>query len=162
MWAVKETLADQILGEQNHTWRDEREAREIARDTFNPLRGKPLRQRLRPAGVDTASYIGALGGPRPYMVRLRTIDDLEREHLERLEEAYRETPRARWGRLAERWDFYEINDLIDRHNRYFPIESGLPMDPRTGDFATLGGRPYRRRPLDAAWILDRFPAAAAA
>jgi hypothetical protein len=159
---VKETLADQLLGEQNHTWRDEREGREIARDTFNPLRGQPMRQRLRSGAGDVASYIGALGGPRAYMVRLRTIDELEREHLERLEEAYRETPPEQWGRLAERWDFFEINDLIDRHNRYFPIESRLPMDPRTGDFATLGGRPYRRRPLDARWIFERFPAASAA
>jgi hypothetical protein len=160
--SVKETHADQLLGEQNHTWRDEREGREIARDTFNPLRGSPLRQRLRPGSSEVASYLGALGGPRPYMIRLRTIEELERELLEQLREAYRETPREQWGRVAERWDFFEINDLIDRHNRYFPIESGLPMDPRTGDFATLGGRPYRRRPLDAAWILERFPVAAAA
>jgi hypothetical protein len=96
------------------------------------------------------------------MVRLRTIDDLTAEHVERLAEAYAVTPRERWRRVAERWDFYEVNDLIDRHNRYFPIESRLPMDPRTGDFATIGGLSYRRRPLDAAWILERFPATAAA
>ena len=27
------------------------------------------------------------------------------------------------------------------------------MDPRTGDFALVGGEPYWRRPLDVAWIL---------
>ena len=32
------------------------------------------------------------------------------------------------------------------------------MDPRTRDFVKVGGKPYRREPLDAAWILDRFPA----
>jgi hypothetical protein len=31
------------------------------------------------------------------------------------------------------------------------------MDPRTRDFVLVGGAPYRRRPLDAEWILDRFP-----
>jgi hypothetical protein len=31
------------------------------------------------------------------------------------------------------------------------------MDPKTGDFVLLDGRPYRRRPLDAAWVLERFP-----
>ena len=31
------------------------------------------------------------------------------------------------------------------------------MDPQTRDFVQAGGRPYRREPLDAAWILDRFP-----
>jgi hypothetical protein len=32
------------------------------------------------------------------------------------------------------------------------------MDPRTRDFVLVNGRRYDRRPLDAAWILDRFPA----
>ena len=159
---MKETVADQLLGEQTKTWRDEREGQAVARDTFNPLRGRPMRQRLRPGAPDAASYIGALGGPLPYMIRLRTIDELTREHLQRLEEAYASTPRTEWPAVAARWDFFEVNDLIDRHNRYFPIEARLAMDPRTGDYATLGGRSYRRRPLDADWILERFPAAAAA
>jgi hypothetical protein len=159
---MKESQADQILGELNRTARDEREGRAVERDTFNPLRGRPIRQRLRNFTADASTYIGALGGPLPYMVRLREIDRLTDEHLERLAEAHASTPTERWPATAERWDFYEVNDLIDRHNRYFPIESGLPMDPRTGDFATIGGRPYRRRPLDAEWILERFPASAAA
>ncbi len=50
-----------------------------------------------------------------------------------------------------------MNDLIERHNRYFPAESRLPMDPRTGDFVLLDGRPYRRRPLDTGWVLELFP-----
>ena len=32
------------------------------------------------------------------------------------------------------------------------------MDPRSRDFVKVGGRPYWREPLDAAWILERFPA----
>jgi hypothetical protein len=31
------------------------------------------------------------------------------------------------------------------------------MNPRTGDFVLVGGKPYRREPLDAAWALRRFP-----
>ena len=85
-------------------------------------------------------------------------DDTER-HLERLAEAYaeRRTPTA-WRRTAERWNFSEVNDLIDRHNRWYPIEARLAMDPRSRDFVKIGGRPYRREPLDADWILERFPA----
>lgn len=51
-----------------------------------------------------------------------------------------------------------MNDLIDRHNRYYPAESRLPMNPRTGDFVRVNGETYTREPLDAAWILSRFPA----
>jgi len=36
------------------------------------------------------------------------------------------------------------------------------MDPRTGDFVSLDGKPYRRRRLDADWILERFPPVRAA
>jgi hypothetical protein len=32
------------------------------------------------------------------------------------------------------------------------------MDPRTRDFVQVGGKSYRREPLDATWILERFPA----
>ncbi|MDX6449014.1 MAG: hypothetical protein QOD08_1477, partial [Gaiellaceae bacterium] len=39
-----------------------------------------------------------------------------------------------------------------------PAEARLPMDPRTGDFVRLNGKPYRLEPLDSAWILRRFPA----
>jgi hypothetical protein len=31
------------------------------------------------------------------------------------------------------------------------------MNPRTGDYMTIGNRDWRRRRLDAAWILERFP-----
>ena len=59
--------------------------------------------------------------------------------------------------LAASWSFAEVNELIERHNRNFPAEARLAMDPRTRDFVRVNGRPYARRPLDAQWILDRFP-----
>jgi hypothetical protein len=31
------------------------------------------------------------------------------------------------------------------------------MDPATGDFALVNGRPYLLAPFDADWILERFP-----
>jgi hypothetical protein len=56
------------------------------------------------------------------------------------------------------WSFSELNHLIDRHNANFPAEARLPMDPRTRDFVKINGREYRREPLDATWILERWPA----
>jgi hypothetical protein len=32
------------------------------------------------------------------------------------------------------------------------------MDPKTRDYALVNGKPYTLEPLDAAWILERFPA----
>ena len=133
----------------------------------SPVKGKPLPQRLRNWRPDPESTILSLGGPLPYMQRLRQIELLEAEHLRRLEALWRGLARRhddpgefarRWQRLAERLEFYVVNDLIEQHNRWYPLEARLPMDPATGDFVKINGRPYRRRPLDAAWVLERFPA----
>ncbi len=127
---------------------------------LNPLIGTKQKRRIRRFRPEADRYLASLGGPLPFMQRLRQIEDAEEEHLERLAVAYAEHrgDAASWRRFAERWDFGEINDLIDRHNRWYPIEARLPMDPRTQDFVKVGGRSYRRDPLDAAWILERFPA----
>ena len=127
---------------------------------MNPLAGSPLPRRIRRFRPEADAYVASLGGPLPYMRRLREIDDLVDDHLERLSEAYAEhegSPRS-WKRIAARWNFSEVNDLIERHNRWYPVEARLAMDPRSRDFVKVGGRDYRREPLDAAWILAHFPA----
>lgn len=134
----------------------------------SPLVGKPLRQRLRNFTVAPDAYIRALNGPLPYMARLRTIEEEEARHERELLEAWQELSRAyaldaegfarRWRAEACRPRFEAVNALIDEHNRWYPMEARLPMDPRRRDFALVNGKPYRRRRLDAAWVLERFPA----
>jgi hypothetical protein len=148
------------------TPRDRREREALAEDVRgNPLAGRPLRRQLRNFRPDASAQLAALGGPLAWMRRLRAIElaiDLHETQLAealaelRLESSGAELER-RWRELAEGWDFSEVNDLIDRHNRHYPAESRLPMNPRTGDFVLINGRPYTREPLDAKWILTRFP-----
>ena len=161
---MKRTRAEEVLGE----WgiRDvtpdlmAERARLDADRELNGLVGKPIRRRLRNFRAEPDSYLASLGGPLPYMRRLRQIEHETAEHLERLEAAYAERTGepAAWRRVAERWDFGEVNELIERHNRWYPIEARLAMDPRSRDFVKVGGRSYRREPLDGAWVLERFPA----
>ena len=130
----------------------------VRRVDLNPLTGRPLARRIRRFRAEPDRYLASLGGPLPFMRRLRQIDDEIETLTIRLGQAYADRKDdASWRRLAERWDFGEVNDLIERHNRYYPIEARLPMDPRTRDYVKVGGRSYRREPLDAQWILDRFP-----
>ena len=139
--------------------RAERERLERDRE-LNPLVGKPLRRRWRNFTADPASYLSSLAGPPPYMQRLRQIEQEEAAHVERLAEAY-ELHRGNgveWLALAEAWDFGSINELIDKHNRWYPVEARLAMDPRTRDYVKVGGRSYRRERLGPAWVLERFPA----
>ena len=141
------------------TPRQKRELARLREDLVeHPLVGRPLRRRYRNFTVDAGSHLASLGGPLPYMVRLREIEKLVGAHLQALAERYASTERERWPAVAEGWSFHEVNDLIDRHNRWYPLEARLPMDPRTGDYVLVNGEHYSRRPLDAAWVLERFPA----
>ncbi|HEY2208709.1 MAG TPA: hypothetical protein VGH26_05410 [Gaiellaceae bacterium] len=145
--------------------RREREALEADLES-SPVRGTPLRQRVRNFRPDAESAVRALGGPTAWMRRLRAIEVGVDQHDRQLSEAWRtlaeelEDPAefaAAWRELAGNWSFAEVNELIEHHNRNFPTEARLAMDPRTRDFVRLNGRTYEREPLDARWILDRFP-----
>jgi hypothetical protein len=172
---IRRNEAEQVLGE----WgvRDVTPDQARIRDGLaegladSPLKGRPLRRRYRNFTADPAGYVASMGGPLPYMQRLRTIEEQTEAQRQRLEHAWRQLAdecrdadefARRWRATAERWPFYELNDLIARHNRYYPVESRLPMDPRTGDFVRIDGRSYHRRPLDAAWILEQLPPVRAA
>ena len=133
----------------------------------SPVRGKPLRQRLRNFRPDAESGVRALGGPTIWVRRLRAIEDAVEQHERQLSDAWRTLAHevgdpvefaAAWHEHADTWSFAEVNELIERHNRNFPVEARLAMDPRTRDFVRVNGRPYLREPFDARWILDRFPA----
>jgi hypothetical protein len=145
------------------TPRDRRDLEGLEADVRDsPLRGGDVRLRLRNFRPDAGSYLASLGGPLPYMTRLREIDRLTAAHEEALDAAREEAAdAAAWQAIVAAWDFGEVNDLIERHNRWYPVEARLPMDPKTGDFALVNGRSYRRPPLDAAWALARTTSRAA-
>jgi hypothetical protein len=134
------------------------------------MKGQPLRPRLRNFRPDADMAIRALGGPALWMRRLRAIEDCVEWHEVFLEDAWRTLAKEvsdpgefarRWEETAERWSFRKINKLVDQHNRNFPAEARLPMDPRTRDFVRING-PYERELLGADWVLQRFPADLAA
>ena len=147
----------------------DREERRILEEELatSPVRGEPLQQRMRNFRPDADAAIRALGGPTIWMRRLRAIEDELDRHEEQLGEAWRElaesTPdpatfEREWRKTARRWSFAAVNELIASHNRNFPAEARLPMDPRTRDFVRVNGKPYQREPLGEDWILSRYPA----
>ena len=149
------------------TARDRRELENLHEDLrSSPMRGTPLPLRLRNFRAEADGYLASLGGPRHYMLRLREIEGMTAEHEHALEAEHERLATslppdafaAAWHAVAEGWRFDEVNDLIERHNRWYPAESRLPMDPRRGDFVLVNGRDYRLEALDAAWILARYPA----
>jgi hypothetical protein len=150
------------------TSRDREERRVLEEELRSiPEKGKPLEQRLRNFRPDADAAIRGLGGPTIWMRRLRAIENEEERHEQQLAEAWQELAAEtadadefaqRWRETARRWSFAQVNELIERHNRNFPAEARLPMDPRTRDFVKINGQPYERDYLDEEWALARFPA----
>jgi hypothetical protein len=169
---VRQDERESILREdapRPQTARERRELANLHEDLrSSPMHGAPLPLRLRNFRAEADGYLASLGGPRHYMLRLREIEAMTADHEHALEVererlastvSAEDFPQA-WRALAEAWRFDEVNDLIERHNRWYPVESRLPMDPRRGDFVLVNGRDYRLELLDAEWILARYPAAA--
>ena len=153
---LKDIMSQGAIRPETQRDREERHVLEVDL-ADSPVKGRPLRERMRNFRPDAESAVRALGGPLHWMRRLRAIEDALDQHERQLDAAWRATDPADWPRVAREWDFSEINALIERHNRHFPAEARLPMDPRTRDFVRINGRRYEREPLDAEWILRRWP-----
>jgi len=134
--------------------------------------GKPLTERARIAQRSVESYLTGANNPPRWMERVREIDQaLKRER--RLLEAERRRLRARFRRdvdgFARAWrafaaergrsrEYRELNELIRAHNEWYPVERDLPVNPRTGEWVTVGGRSFLRPLVGAEWILRELPA----
>lgn len=128
--------------------------------------GRPISERARRTQRTLENYLKAGMRPR-WMERLIEIERGTERERRRLAEAYddlnaecgrdRRRFARRWHAIADAWSFEELNELIRTHNEWYPVERDLPMDLRTRDYVLVNGRSYRRRELDAGWILDQFP-----
>jgi hypothetical protein len=148
---------------------DLREQRLLADLEASGRLGTPLEATSLPFTVSTDEIARAIvSGPPRYATRRRRIE----AEIDRLLADARATWRAlaeehagrpaRFARAWETWiaelDLATLNKLIDANNRYYPIEARLPVDIRTGRYITFDGLDYRYAPVDAAWLLARFPA----
>lgn len=117
--------------------------------------------------MDATAYLTAsLGIPR-WMERLQEIDGLVLETHSRLRARWMELATEssdqperfaeRWAQTATAWGFGAVNELVDQHNRYYPVERKLAFDLRRRDYVDMWGISWRRQPLDAAWAMAAFP-----
>jgi hypothetical protein len=127
--------------------------------------GRPISERARRSQRTLENYLKAGMRPR-WMERLIEIERGTARERRQLAEVYetlqtecddRARFARRWRAIAEAWPFDELNELIRTHNEWYPVERDLPMDIHTRDYVLVNGRSYRRRELDAGWILEQFP-----
>ena len=86
--------------------------------------------------MDTAERIRALvTGPPAYVLRRKRIEDLEASILRAIrtyeaKKGARMLPRS--PPAAVRRSLSLLHELIEAHNKYYPIEASLPIDSATG------------------------------
>ena len=116
--------------------------------------------------ISLEARMRAAAGVPAFIRRKRRIEDLEKALLDALDEIFEAEltehggdPSAAFEALARHaaeMDLGLLNDLIDRHNRYYPIEANLPHDVQTGRIM-LGGRPWEPlQPLTGEAFLARW------
>jgi hypothetical protein len=98
-----------------------------------------------------AERVRALEGLPAHLYRMGQIERMTLTALDELRalvHAGADEPRLR-RHAASKLPLARLNDLIDKHNRYYPIEANLPIDPETGgarDFVPL-------EPVTVDWLL---------
>ena len=94
--------------------------------------------------------VRALAGPPAYMRRKRAIEDLEEKLVNNTLALLRAGRAPDEIEARTRRDLARRNDLVDRHNRYYPAEANLPIHPRTGRLLERGA-PWK--PLEG-WTVE--------
>jgi hypothetical protein len=99
--------------------------------------------------VDERIRALTIGAPA-YALRKRKIEDIEEEWVTALVDlrakleakGIAETEIAHALRAkAATFDYRKINDLVAQHNRWYPVEANLRIDPKSGGYLVYG-RPW--------------------
>jgi hypothetical protein len=145
--AVERRVARSLDGESRRGQRIPTEELQRERSVENYLRGAVMprwMERLRDIHSGTERHRSRLAADYAWL-REQHGDDPERFARE-------------WRELVSRRSFDDVNDLVRDHNEWYPVERRLPMDPRTGEYVLIAGRPYTREELTPEWALALFPA----
>lgn len=113
--------------------------------------------------IETSERVRAMTiGVPAYAARKRQIEDAEESLLDTFLELHSalveegvafEQLVAALEEQAAACSFTKLNDLIARHNRYYPIEANLAMDRRTGAYMLYGKEWRPSEPWTAARIV---------
>jgi hypothetical protein len=115
---------------------------EAAHSSADPIRNFTL-------SVDERIRALTIGAP-VYAIRKRKIEDTEEQWIatlvalgEKLEA--KGTPQAEiedaLRAKADTFDYRKVNELVAKHNRWYPVEANLRIDPKTGGYLVYG-RPW--------------------
>ena len=150
---------------QQHTPVERHVKRSFLDEALTDGTGRPLSRRQRQTRRTAEQYLRAGVAPA-YMRRLKQIEREMERHRRWLDRAHKRLSEAvpdpqafaeQWRARAHAWNFDSVNELIRKHNEWYPVERNLPLDPRTRDYVKIRGRSYRRTELGPEWVLEHFP-----
>jgi hypothetical protein len=164
-------MSKRTLPGVNHaTSRREAETDALLRESIRAagLEGKPLHLRSTPFTQDPGAVLGGMLGPPAWALRLKQIHDQREALTATLRAAWPEHARRFQGRPAEfadRWrtfvrklDLATLNNLIAKHNDYYPIEARLRILYPTNKYYVPAGIEWPQRELTVEAILEEYPA----
>ena len=131
------------------------------------LRGKPLKIRQKNFNVPLAKRVQSYLGAPEYAARARKIEDAIEQLMTELSLEYAEMTNAfedkpdlfskKWTALIASLDLKELNALIDKHNRYYPLEANLRTDPDSGKYLMGGTVWEQKEKITKDDLIKRFP-----
>lgn len=128
---------------------------------------RPLQLNSSPFSISVADYLKAAAGPPAWSRRLVRIQNLQNALREQLDVAWREhslrfaaQPQARaaaWRAYVGAIDLAPLNDLIEKHNAYYPIEARLRMQWPSGRYLLPTGAQYPLEHVIVDALLEEYP-----
>jgi len=129
---------------------------------------RPLTIHASPFFLEMAAYLKAAAGSPAWsrrLVRIQRLGDELRERLLAARSEYGmrfagrpEELTTAWRRYVAEVDLSEMNEMIDKHNLYYPIEAGLRMQWPSGRYILPEGMQFPLPRLTAETLLAEFPA----
>ena len=137
-------------------------------DIPEDLRGKELHIPQVNFDVPLEQQMRAKIGPPSYAVRAKYLEDMTDKLMDDLARQYRQVAESCrqhpakfkkiWTAIVETIDLSDLNQLVNEHNTFYPIEANLQADPETGQIM-MGATPWKpKKKLSAEGLLARFPA----
>jgi hypothetical protein len=131
------------------------------------LEGTPLQLQSLAFQPNLAAIVSGMMGPPAWSLRLKAIHDRRTALAARLDAAwsdlahrYRTRPRdfaRRWRAYLDGLDLAPLNELIAKHNAYYPIEARLPIVYPHGHYHVPPGVEYPQDLITVERLLDYYP-----
>lgn len=131
------------------------------------LKGKPLKIRQKNFTVPLAKQVQSYHGAPEYALRARKIEDAIEELMKELSLEYfnmlnefsnkPEVFAQKWEGLIDSLELNELNSLIEKHNKYYPVEANLHIDRSSGNYL-IGATIWKEKEkITKDKLIKRFP-----